>query len=137
MYILIQLRIHILRNLANESNFFTKNQYDQIWLPSLYYPNTEQNVNILSGDLLKVQVLKKGEPEYNSKLELNEGRLFKGDENPLELSSKDKLDFTCHFDLSWFPFDTQSCSIFIRIPTEMESYLTFKKGTVMYKGKYV
>ena len=37
--------------------------------------------------------------------------VFKGSENPLSVSRFYKTDFICNFDMAWYPFDTQKCSM--------------------------
>ena len=126
----------IFKDLANETNFLNKDWQDQIWLPPLYYSNTEETVQILKGDLVQVEVLRQGKPKYNIVTRVNEGHLFNGEENELQLIAKDELEFNCLYDLSWFPFDNQQCSIQIRIPLDLRDYITFEAQEVAYKGRY-
>ena len=37
--------------------------------------------------------------------------VFKGSENPLSVSRFYKTNFICDFDMAWYPFDTQKCSM--------------------------
>ena len=124
------------KNLANGSNFLNKHWQHQIWLPPLFYTNTEDNVQILKGDIVQVEVLRQGKPKYNTVSRLNEGRLFNGEENELQLIAKDELEFACLYNLLWFPFDTQKCSIDIRIPLDLRDYITLETKTVTYRGNY-
>ena len=118
-------------SLSKTGNFLNKLSQDQIWLPPLYYSNTKEDASI---NVVHVEILRQSEPENNDISELNEGWLFKGAENELQLVAKDELTFRCSFNLSRFPFDVQECSIDIRIPKEFRDYITLIPIEVEYLG---
>ena len=53
----------IFNNLEKNANFLDRFWQDQIWLPPLYFSNTEERVPILTGKELHVEVLRQSEPE--------------------------------------------------------------------------
>ena len=118
-------------SLSKTGNFLNKLSQDQIWLPPLYYSNAKEDASI---NVVHVEILRQGEPENNDVSELNEGWLFKGAENELQLVAKDELTFRCSFNLSSFPFDVQECSIDVSIPKEFRDYTTLMPMEVEYLG---
>ena len=108
---------------------------DQIWLPPLYFSNTEEKVPILTGKHVQVEVLRQGEPEKIDVSRINEGNQYSGDKSELHLTARDVLFYNCVFELSWFPFDVQHCSIDIKIPKQLRNYTTLIPNRVEYKGK--
>ena len=125
----------VFNNLAKNGNFLNKFWQDQIWLPPLYFTNTVDNLPIMTGNTVQVEILRQGEPIRNDISRMNEGNQFSGEENELLLAAKDELIYECLFELSWFPFDFQHCSIDIRIPKELRDYITLIPNRVAYKGK--
>ena len=125
----------IFNNLAKDGNFLNKFWQDQIWLPPLYLSNTADQIPILMGNKVRVEVLRQNKPERNDESRMNEGTQFRGKENELHLVAKDELVFKCSFELSWFPFDFQHCSIDISIPKELQNYIILIPTEVEYKGK--
>jgi hypothetical protein len=121
-------------NLAKYGNFLDKFWQDQIWLPPLYFRNTEERVPILMGNLVRVEILRQGEPKQNDESRMNEEHQFSGEENELHLTAKAETIYKCIFELSWFPFDVQHCSIDVVIPKELRDYTTLIRNKVEYTG---
>ena len=48
--------------------------------------------------------------------------VFPGSGNPLLLQQELSITFQCQFDLQWFPFDNQRCSLHFRL-NDLESKL--------------
>ena len=126
----------IFKNLAKNGNFLNRHWQDKIWLPPLYYSNTIDDVPISMANLFNVEILRQGKPNQNDVSRINEQNLFSGEENELHLKATDEVVFKCSFELSWFPFDAQHCSVDIRIPEELRSYTTLIPNKVRYTGKY-
>ena len=122
-------------NLANNGNFLNKFWSEQIWLPPLYFSNTNDDVHIIEGSSFIVEVLRQGAPKYND-LDLDEGMIYHGKENNLLLTSKDECTFRCEFELSRFPFDVQHCSINIKTPYAIRNGTALKPMTLNYLGMY-
>ena len=124
----------VFKNLANHGNVFDKFWQDKLWLPPLYFSNTKEDLSILNGDTVSVEVQRQGKPRFEN-WQLNEGTYYLGDENELVLYSKTECTFRCQFELSNFPFDVQKCSIDVMVPYEIRNYTTLKPEKLIYKGK--
>ena len=122
-------------NLEETGNWLDSSWQDQIWLPPLYFSNTEDEVPILMGNQVRVEILRQGEPVRNDASRLNEGNQFSGEENELHLEASDELIFKCTYELSWYPFDFQHCSINIEIQKQLSNYTTLIPNGVKYTGK--
>ena len=59
--------------------------------------------------------------------------MFRGDENDLQLTSHYDYLFHCTFNLSRFPFDTQNCSMVLKIPSEMADFVEFDENLLWCK----
>ena len=78
------------KNLAENGNFLDKSQQKQIWLPPLIFSNTDELINLSSGDFIGVKILRQNmsedpKPLPNDLSELNEGTTYKGVKNELFL----------------------------------------------------
>ena len=122
------------QDLKIDGTFLNKTWQDQIWLPPLYFSNAAGNIPISSGDTVGVKVLKQGIPNLKNAMELNEGKIFLGKENDLELNSKHEGLFRCNYKLSNFPFDTQRCSINIKVPNEIKNFTNINPKQLIYSG---
>ena len=122
------------KDLKENGNYLNKYWQNEIWLPPLYFSNTIGNVPILIDDSKTVKILRQGESIYNDVSELNEGHIFSGEENGLQLKTQYEQTFKCLFELSKFPFDTQYCTMNIKIPQEIRNYTQLKTKTLTYSG---
>ena len=67
-----------------------------------------------------------------------ENRLFNGSFNPLRLIQRMKVKYVCPFDVTKFPFDSQNCSIIMKIDQLKNKRMTLIQGKdVIYNGKTV
>ena len=87
------------------------------------------------GKLWNIYILQQGPPKFMPPSELNAGEIFRGDENQLLLTGYYQHDFQCRYNLSDYPFDSQECSINLRIPPEMRNYTYFTGKKLRYVGK--
>ena len=108
---------------------------DQIWLPPLTFSNTDQNLPVtMKEDSIVVEIKRLGKAEPTKVTELDEGNVYKGDENDLLLYTLHKHNFCCLFELSKFPFDVQKCSIDINVPNEIRNYVALHPKMLNYSG---
>ena len=56
--------------------------------------------------------------QYN----LEETAQYKGDENPIVYSRELDLEFKCSFILTYFPFDTQTCTIELKAGNKVHKF---------------
>ena len=124
------------KNLAENGNFLSHDKQDEIWIPRVYFSNTEGNVPIANGDSMEVMVFRQGLPEKYDKSELNEGNTYNGAENNLVLTSMLEPKFKCLFELTNFPFDTQHCSIDIERFPEFRNYTVIIPKELTYQGDF-
>ena len=124
------------KNLKENGNFFDSEWHSVMWLPPLMFSNSFGNVPLLQEDSLTVQVLKEGKPTIKSEKALNEGERYSGYENSLVLFGQYQNYFFCAFELTYFPFDTQHCSIEIRVPLNMRKYIRLEPMNLTFTGKY-
>ena len=123
----------IYKHLKLDDNFLGLSSKNQIWLPVVYFSNTEGNTPISSGN---VMVIRQGSPIKSPISELDESNTYSGAENDLQLTSVQEPTFKCQFELTNFPFDTQYCSITMTINPEYRNYTEFVPNELNYLGRY-
>ena len=122
------------KDLRSEGTFLTKHWMDRIWLPPLILSNTVGNMPILRDESIVVKIIKQGTHFHNNNIDVHEGMLFQGSENDIQLDGQYETTFKCLFELQRFPFDTQNCTINLKIPDEIRNYTILKPKDLHYTG---
>ena len=60
--------------------------------------------------------------------------VFKGSENPLSVSRFYKTNFICDFDMAWYPFDTQKCSMNFVLERGSREFVDLLAHDLEYSG---
>ena len=95
-------------------NILNTTEISKIWIPSMVFKNTADELKTIADNNSIIRVLKYGNHRKES-LDFYETAYFKGSENPITFSRNYNQDFICIFDLHKYPFDIQTC--FINIGT--------------------
>ena len=121
------------KNLNGEGNFLDNEWKSAIWLPPLKFSNTFGNEPLIT-DSVSVQALREGNATIKPDEALNEGERYSGAENSLVLFGQYQHHFYCPFDLTEFPFDSQHCSIDIRVPLDLRQYINLLPWNLSFSG---
>ena len=101
--------------------------FDKIWKPDLsfYNINSEEDIHIHSHP--KIIIITNHTSSYPS----NFINIYEGKENPLKIQTQLSTIFFCDFDMQFYPFDTQECSIEIM---SKELNVELITGSLDYSG---
>ena len=122
------------KNLAAYGNVLSMEKQKKIWIPNGIFSNTEGNTPITKGQSLVAMVLRQG-LSMRHMSELNEETIYYGAENDLKVIVLHEPTFNCVFDLSNFPFDTQDCSMDIKVSSAFQNYTVMIPHKLIYSGK--
>ena len=80
-----------------------------IWVPVLIFSNTPDNDFTIIDSKSSLTVTKLANYTKSPLYQLDEVAYYEGRENPITYRRKFKKLFSCHFQLYFYPFDTQVC----------------------------
>ena len=103
------------QNLKRETSLNSLSEVDivMIWLPLIFYDNTDQKANTRLGEygngewMTRVTVTREGNFSMSGIEEVDEAEVFEGAENRLTMNQTYTLEFQCQYELQRYPFDTQ------------------------------
>ncbi|XP_066976879.1 uncharacterized protein [Macrobrachium rosenbergii] len=103
----------------NLQDSFSRNVVENIselWFPHVEFLGRENIISTTYEHLNHINwVLREGEPVNDSHCILDEDVVFRGQDNHLVDRREWRINALCHFDLVYYPFDTQKCPLKIKI----------------------
>ena len=101
------------RNLldAESPNIIKEENKEQVWIPTLVFSNTYQDVMLTNEGNAVLRIIKQGNHTVAPLTSVNEDFYYEGSENMLSLLGTFALFFQCDIQLQGYPFDTQTCNI--------------------------
>ena len=113
---------------SGRSNLETQ-EMESLWVPEIVFYNTKERLESLVDEKTSMSVERLG----NFTVAKNKV-VFKGSENPLTLSRFYKTNFICDFDMAWYPFDTQKCSMNFVVDEGSQRFVDLSVLNLEYSG---
>ena len=110
-----RLSFHNLKR-NKQRNILGKGEQSSIWTPQMVFSNTNNNDETATDNRTTLKVIPNNDFKYDvgDSSYLHNIQIFSGSSNQLEMSRSYSTSFLCTYKLSWYPFDTQLCSMDIR-----------------------
>ena len=109
-------------NLQAKGNIIEEEVQTKLWTPPIRFANTKHGV-LLNDEETTMEIIQVGTFVANDINDLHEANIFKGNENELNYSREYQENFHCSFDLHYYPFDSQTCTITIDIPDSFKGQM--------------
>ena len=116
------------------SNSLTEAEKSQIWIPVLTFLNTEQQDSTVLDERTMIQIARKGSYTLSFLNEVENMQKFNGADNPLVMTQFYNTKFICDFDMRWYPFDTQRCTLLLKMQGDSWKFVDLLKENLDYSG---
>ena len=115
-------------------NVVTIEELNRIWLPIIVFDNTESDQRtILDGKAFAT--IKRMNRGIGSDSTISEDiDIYKGSENTITMSRLYNIEFFCDYDMRWFPFDTQTCFMVLKLGGGADKLVSLSPGDLEYLG---
>ena len=120
-------------NLQESGNIIEDEIQLELWTPPIQFSNTEKQV-LLNDKKAIIEILKRGNFVYNDLTDVHEGYIFKGSDNDIKYSREYQEHFYCSFDLRYYPFDKQTCTVDVNIPISFMGQMKLLPSQTFYNG---
>ena len=126
----------VMTNLKPEKNLnkITTDEKNIIWKPVIVFDNTKFKEITQTDDRTLGIINKFGNFTRSPRAEAVEAYYFKGEENPIAFSRIYATPFICKFDMAWYPFDIQLCTMDLKSDGNTGEYIDLLKQSFEYKG---
>ena len=126
----LESRLRFVNLLANRTNKLTPSEMDWIWIPKLMFYNTHKRLETILDESTVINIERQG--DYESE---ENKRVYKGDENSLVSSRFYQTQFICTYNMAWYPFDTQSCSMVFVVDASYEDFINVEIEKLNFLGR--
>ena len=101
-------------------NLIGSPEKETLWIPPLIFNNSERNTMLTMdrepGDpVANILIEKQGAPQVAPPTVLDETFFYKGSENYVVYRTEYNLLLNCIYELSYYPFDIQTCTVEVNI----------------------
>jgi hypothetical protein len=111
------------------TNRLETQEMESLWVPNIVFFNTEKRLETVVDEKASMSIKRKGNfTALKNKLS------FEGSENPLTITRFYKTNYICNFDMAWYPFDTQKCSMSFVVEKGSQSFVDILVDNLEYSG---
>ena len=104
----------------------------QIWVPTILFSNTREDFTSENDEQAFAKVIRSKKGSRIS-LDTNEDILeSKGSENEIQIKRIYEIDFLCDYDMRFYPFDIQVCTVDLVIDGNTEKIIDLLLGKLTY-----
>ena len=129
------LEFHNLKMNVDE-NVLSQVEQIRIWIPKIVFENTKsKKTSVLDADSI-IRIL----PDANfthgkTRLENPENiYIFKGTATQVEMSRTYDTEFLCSYNMGWYPFDTQTCTLDYVLDATASVFVSLEMDRLTYSG---
>ena len=115
-------------------NLPSSSKKDLFWVPKIIFGNSENSVEIPTDSKAKILIAMKGNLTMSDQFNLQETAFYSGADNPVIYSREFDLDFKCFFILTYFPFDSQTCTIELKSGNKVRNFIQLVPKHLDYIG---
>jgi len=107
-----RMKLHNLRPFSHE-NTLREAEKNNIWIPSITFANTATMERSLRDNASLVTLARKGGMVRSKMTEVLNIYIYEGSENSFLITRVYSTKWLCSYDMLFYPFDTQSCSMLL------------------------
>jgi len=126
-------------NLKKErsQNSLSLEEIQALWLPFLVFSNTENNEATKPTEDTELTITREGEFSVSGEEVIEEIDIFEGNENRLTFEQVYTKTFKCTYQLQMYPFDSQVCSVILKVRSLEASVVTLLPKTIVMESDTV
>ena len=119
-----------------EMNTLVFEEKNMIWIPRILFSNTKDDLTSERDDKAFAKVVRN--PNFNGSLigpKVNEDILvYEGKKNAIKINRVYEVEFICTYDMIYYPFDIQTCTLDMVIHGNTAKFINLLPGSLNYTG---
>ena len=125
--------LHLQKNL--DLNHLWEDTHQKIWYPKILFENIDPSKN--HKDRFLLYTISRDlniTPIVRNPGTTNSANEFKGSEHKIVRSQEYTYFWRCVYHLKWFPFDRQTCQMWMSLPKHYQDFVRLNPEKIEYKG---
>ena len=117
-------------------NVLTEAEKERIWIPKIVFENTKATETSILDQTSIIRILPNDNFTF-TKTDLSNHKniyIFKGTETTVEMSRAYNTEFLCTFDMGWYPFDSQTCTLDYVLDNTASVFVDLEMDNLDYTG---
>ena len=115
-------------------NSLTLEEQLALWTPTIVFWNTKQQLRTVNDKITFASIRREGTGSIIGK-EINQDiEVYSGAENRITISRVYSIQFYCEYQMAWYPFDQQSCSVEMVMDGVLDNYADLIPGKLDFSG---
>ena len=124
-------------NLKHEEvlNYLSLEEQLSLWSPTIVFWNTKQQLKTVNDDASFSSIKREGKGTIIDRAINEDIEVFSGEDNEITLSRVYSIKFYCEYQMAWYPFDIQTCSMQMVFDGVLDNYADILAGTLHFSGQ--
>jgi len=128
-----RLRYYNLKELY-DLNKLPMGTMQRIWTPQLSFPNALQAEGSIVDAGTNMVIIKEGTRMPDDLSVAREAKIYRGEECPISMKKEYFITFSCDFDLTMYPFDSNICYMSFEVNAITKQYVAAELDNILSSG---
>ena len=106
-----------------------------LWTPTIVFWNTKQQLKSVNDADSFASIKRSGNGTIIDRTVNEDIEVFSGNENEITFSRVYSIQFYCQYEMAWYPFDIQTCTMQMVFDGVLDNYADILDGSLKFSGE--
>ena len=116
-------------------NSLTLDEQQALWTPTIVFWNTKQQLKSINDKDSFASIRRLGNGTIIDRSVDTDIEVFSRKDNEITFSRVYSIKFYCEYQMAWYPFDIQTCSIQMVFDGVLDNYADIVAGNLLFSGE--
>ena len=117
-----------------QMNTLISAESQMLWVPTILFFNTKNNLNSQNDEKANIKIVRRKNGTLIGPTVNEDIMVYEGASNEIELNRVYEIDFICTYDMQYYPFDIQVCTVDMTMAGSAAMFVDLKPGNLKYSG---
>ena len=116
-------------------NSLSLDEQTSLWTPTVVFSNTKNQLKTINDENSFASIRRLGKGSIVERKVNEDIEVFQGKENTITFSRVYSIKFFCEYQMQWYPFDQQTCTMELVLDGVLDNYAYLTPGVLNFTGK--